>query len=101
MEFAERHLEWTLEDWKRVIWSDKTKINCLGSDGRKYVWKDVEEGVSDCLVEGIVKFGDGNLMLQGCMSWDRVGYATKIDRRMDANLYVAILENELQQSLIY
>jgi hypothetical protein len=41
MEFAERHLEWTIEDWKKVWWSDETKINCLGSDGRKYVWKDV------------------------------------------------------------
>jgi len=35
MEFAERHQEWTIEDWKRVIWSDETKINHLGSDGRK------------------------------------------------------------------
>ena len=45
MEFAERHLEWTIEDWKKVIWSDETKINCLGSDGRKYVWKDVRETI--------------------------------------------------------
>jgi hypothetical protein len=45
MEFAERHLEWTIEDWKKVIQSDETKINCLGSDGRKYVWKDVGEGL--------------------------------------------------------
>ena len=28
LEFAEWHAEWTLEDWKRVIWSDETKINC-------------------------------------------------------------------------
>jgi hypothetical protein len=26
---------WTLEDWKKVVWSDETKINHLGSDGRK------------------------------------------------------------------
>ena len=57
LEFAERHAEWTLEDWKRVIWSDETKINHLGSDGRKYVWKDRDEGLSDRLVEGTVKFG--------------------------------------------
>ena len=35
--FAERYKEWTMEDWKRVWFSDKTKINCLGSDGRKFV----------------------------------------------------------------
>jgi len=27
LEFARRHAEWTVEDWKRVIWSDdETKI---------------------------------------------------------------------------
>ncbi|KAI8086797.1 uncharacterized protein BX664DRAFT_387161 [Halteromyces radiatus] len=26
---------WTVEDWRRVIFSDETKINRLGSDGTK------------------------------------------------------------------
>ena len=51
MEFAERDLEWTIEDWKKVIWSDETKINHLGSDGRKDVWKDVGEALNDRVVE--------------------------------------------------
>ena len=34
-EFATRYQHWTVEDWKRVIWSDETKINRLGSDGRE------------------------------------------------------------------
>ena len=33
MEFANRHKDWTLDNWKRVVWSDVTKINCLASDG--------------------------------------------------------------------
>ena len=36
LEFALEHQHWTLDDWKRVIWSDETKINRVGSDGR--VW---------------------------------------------------------------
>jgi hypothetical protein len=28
-----------VEDWKKVVWSDETKTNRLGSDGRKWVWK--------------------------------------------------------------
>src|SRR3979490_1620253 len=35
--FALRHKEWTVEDWKRVIWSDETKINRIGSDGKQWV----------------------------------------------------------------
>jgi len=37
-------------DWKSVIWSDKTKINHLVSDGRKWAWKKAEEGLSNMLV---------------------------------------------------
>ena len=27
LKFAEYHQNWTVEDWKRVLWSDETKIN--------------------------------------------------------------------------
>ena len=60
------------------------------------MWKDVGESLSDRVVEGTVKFEDANLMMWGCMGCDGVGYAAKIDGRMDGNLYMAILEDELQ-----
>ena len=85
----------------RVWWSDETKINHLGSDGRHWVWKEVGEGLSDRVVEGTVKFGGGNVMMWGCMGWDGVGYATRIEGRMDADLYVSIMEDELQETLHY
>jgi transposase len=37
LDFAISHKDWTLEDWKKVVWSDETKVNRLGSDGRKWV----------------------------------------------------------------
>ena len=43
LEFAERNLEWTIEDWKKVVWSDETKINRFGSDGKDQVWIDKEK----------------------------------------------------------
>lgn len=101
LDFAISHQYWTVEDWKRVVWSDEVKINCIGSDGRNWVWKKAGEKLSDRLVQGTVKFGGGNLMMWGCMGWDGIGYATKIDGKMDADLYVEILEKELQLSLEY
>ena len=99
LDFSYAHKDWTLEDWKKVVWSDQTKINHLGSDGHKWVQKKSGEGLSDRLVEGTMKFGGGSLMMWGCMTWQRVGYATKIDGRMDGNLYLQILKNELLNSL--
>jgi len=101
MDFALSHLHWTVEDWKRVVWSDETKINRLGSDGQKWVWKMTGEGLSDRLVQGTLKFGGGSLMMWGCMTWDGPGLACKIDGKMDADLYCQILEDELQGTLDY
>ena len=63
LDYAIAHKDWTVEDWKRVVWSDETKINRLGSDGCKWVWKRPGEGLSDRLVEGTVKFGGGSVMI--------------------------------------
>ena len=38
-------------------------------------------------------------MMWGCMTWGGVGMACKIDGRMDTDLYLQILEEELQQTL--
>lgn len=40
-------------------------------------------------------------MLWGCMTAEGVGFATRIDGGMDAELYTAILEDELLNSLVY
>ena len=51
---------YTVEDWKKVIWSDETKTNCLGSDGCKWTWKRASEGLCNRLVDGTLKFGEGH-----------------------------------------
>ena len=63
------------------------------------MWKKAGEGLSDRLVEGTLKYGGGSLMMWGCITWDGPGYATRIDGRMDGDLYLTILKEELQQSL--
>jgi len=63
LDFAMAYKDWTVEDWKKVIWSDETKINRLGSDGCKWVWKKPGEGLSDRLVDGTIKFGGGSMMI--------------------------------------
>ena len=97
--FALKYQHWTVEDWKRVMWSDETKINRIGSDGQEYVWKKKGEGLISRGVKGTVKFGGGSLMVWGCIGWNGVGVLSEVEGRMDAEQYVAILEEGLLQSM--
>ena len=40
-------------------------------------------------------------MMWGCMTWEGIGYATRIKGKMDAELYVSILDEQLQKTLEY
>ena len=100
-DFASDHRCWTTEDWKRVVWSDETKINRVGSDGREWVWRQPGSAITEQHVKGTVKGGGGSLMMWGCMTAQGVGHACRIDGGMDARLYTHILGDEFLQTLAY
>lgn len=101
LEFAKKYLSWTKIDWRRVVFSDETKVNRLGSDGRQWVWKKPGASLKSQHVQGTVKFGGGSLMLWGCMTARGVGFACRIDGGMDSALYCQILGDEFLQTLEY
>jgi len=101
LQFATKYKDWTAHDWKRVIWSDETKINRFGSDGRAWYWKREGERVQPHHVQQVVKHGGGSLMIWGCITWDGPGFMCRIDGRMDQHLYKAILNDELRQTIEY
>ena len=37
--FAKQYQNWTVDNWKKVLWSDETKICLNGSDGRRWTWR--------------------------------------------------------------
>lgn len=99
MEFAKKHKDWTIEDWKRVIFSDESKINRFNSDGRSWCWfRDVGE-LETRTVDQTPKFGGGGVMVWGCVTWEGVGYLCKIDGNMDQHLYKNILEDDLMETI--
>ena len=99
LDVALQYKEWTVEDWKRVIWSDETKINRIGSDGHQYSWKKRGEGLSDRTTNPTVKFGGGNVMVWGCMGWNGVGKLVEVEGKMDSKQYVEILDENLDQCM--
>jgi transposase len=100
-QFAEKYRSWTVDDWKRVICSDETRVCLVESGGHNWVWKDPGAALTEEHVKGTVKFGGGGLTMWGCMTAQGVGHACRIDGNMDAELYTQILEDEFLGTLEY
>jgi transposase len=97
--FVKKYKEWTVDDWKRVIWSDESKINRICSDGLRWVWDDAPGAITKRSVQGTVKFGGGSVTVWSCMSWNGPGYIARIDETLDSQLYIQILQEDLQMSI--
>lgn len=96
LEFVVAHGHWTTREWKRVLFSDETKINRIGSDGKRYVRRPPKKELDPRYTSKIVKFGGGNVMVWGSFSWKGVGPLYRINGRMDQDQYIHILENVME-----
>jgi hypothetical protein len=99
LNFARRHKDWTVEDWKRVIWSDETKINWFCLDGRSWCWVRDGESRQPRQVKETVKHGGRSIMLWGCLTVHGSEFMCKIEGRMDQHLYKCILEDNLMKTI--
>ncbi|GJE96522.1 transposable element Tcb2 transposase [Phanerochaete sordida] len=88
-----------LEDWQRIWYSDESKFNLFGSDGRRWCRREIGEELCDRCVDVQVKHGGGNVMVWGDISWNGVGRLHRIEGTMDAVQYCKILSHSLLGSL--
>ena len=65
LKFAKEFKDWTVSDWSKVVWSDESKFQIFGSDGRQYCWKREGEPLKDAHIKPTVKFGDGSVFVWG------------------------------------
>lgn len=97
--FCRKYKDYTIEDWKRVIWSDETKVNRFCSDGRCWAWVRSGNQLQPHQVKVKVKGGGGSIMLWSAITYAGVGWFCKIDGNMDKTLYKEILEDELELTM--
>lgn len=91
LSFAKRYI--ARQNWNNVLWSDETKINMFGSDGKIYVRRPKNTAFDPKYTKKTVKHGGGNIMLWGCFSASGVGPIYWIKDKMCAADYVNILGN--------
>jgi transposase len=98
LEWARAHVNWTVDQWKTVLWSDETKVNLFGSDGINKIWRKRGERLRKKNLLPTVKHGGGSIMVWGCFNWKGVGNIHVIPGIMTKEVYLDLLENNLMSS---
>jgi transposase len=98
MGFCYRNKDYTPDDWKRHLFSDETKINRLGSDGKVWVWKKKGAALADQHCIPTVKGGGGSVMVWGSFSSQGVGDIHLVQGNMDGDQFTRILDHRLFSS---
>lgn len=98
LQWAREHLEWTQEQWDRVLWSDESPFTVHPTPSRKFRWvrkgkvaKNPKARVNPKLIAPTVKFGGGKIQVWGCFYAGGVGHLKLIEGTMKKEDYKQIL----------
>uniref|UniRef100_A0A3Q2W3X4 Tc1-like transposase DDE domain-containing protein n=1 Tax=Haplochromis burtoni TaxID=8153 RepID=A0A3Q2W3X4_HAPBU len=99
MRWCKAHRHWTLEQWKRVLWSGESCFSVWQCDGQVWVWRlPGEQYLSDCIVPS-VKYGGGGVMVWGCFSGVGLGPLLPVNETLNSSAYQDILDNFMLPTL--
>ena len=84
-----------------VVWSDETKFQLFGAEGCKYCWRKSTEPLKDQHIIPTTKFNKDSINIWGCFTYYSIGYLSRIEGNLNAELYRQILKEELMYSLRY
>lgn len=99
LEFAKAHLGKGMDFWKRVLFTDESKYNIFGSDGRSKVWRKPNTALDPKNIIPTVKHGGGNVIVWGAIPSSGVGRLVFVEGNMDRYQYKNILEQNLKASV--
>jgi hypothetical protein len=96
--WAREHVQWTDEQWNRVLWSDESPFTVHPTPARKYRWvrkgktaKNPKARVNPKLIAPTVKFGGGKIQVWGCFYAGGVGHLKLIEGTEKKEDYKQIL----------
>lgn len=89
---AEHELD-TLEQWSLVLFSDESKINRIGCDGRQRIRRAQHERLKPFAMQPTLVGGGGSLMVWGCMSASGVGPIVRMHGSVNGECYRDLLQD--------
>jgi len=99
LEWCIAHQNWTVEDWRKVIWSDESPF-VLRYSGKKKVWRRHNERYNQMCTIGTIKH-DKKVMVWGAFAANGVGILHRVEGIMTKEIYLEIVQNSLIPSRDY
>jgi transposase len=83
---------WTIEQWKKIIWSDESRFLLRHNDGGVRVIRKKGERLLDQHVLPTWKFGKGSVMVWGCFWAGGLGPLVTLKGKIDQEKYIDCLK---------
>lgn len=98
LEFALKYINEADNYWNDVLFSDESKFNLFGSDGKQKVWRKPNTELEKKNLNVTIKHGGGSVLVWGCFAASGVGSLVFIEGIMTADSYIEILRQNLHSS---
>jgi len=95
LNWARKHRGWTVDDWKRVIWSDECAVQKDSNPRQMWVFRhqNKREKYAPTNIHGRSKDGDIYQMIWGCFGSDKLGPIVFIDGKINSDKYIELLRS--------
>ena len=95
--WSKEMLDWSVEQWAKVIWSEEANFQVVNRQGRIYVKRFATEKYSDRFLQHCRQGGGGSVGIWGCFSHKGLGFCELCEGRI--NQYKNTLETCLVPSI--
>lgn len=91
--WCKERLNWTPQQWEEVVWSDESMFRLgKGAQGVNVI-RFPGEGMQERHKIGVLKFGQGSIMMWGCFHAKALGPLVIMRGTIDQDKYVTLLSN--------
>ena len=97
-EWAKRFHKWTVQRWRKVLFSDESCFELFPSKYRINRRRKIGEKYLDSCLQPTGKHGGTSIMVWGCISYRGVGLLRECKGHIKAADYLSVLETTMKQS---
>ncbi len=94
LQFTQAHQNWTIEDWKKVAWSNGSLFLLRHSDDRVRIWHKEHESMDPSCLVSMVQAA-GGVMVWGIFSWHTLGPLVPIEHCFNTTVYLSIVADHV------